>query len=68
MRVTQFRGYVKLEVRIKIDFLVPEFDDNPVPLLDQGFVKDGAQGGIQFFLHILKQYRITKLYGVLQSS
>ena len=66
MWIAEFCGYVKLEVRIEVDLLVAELDNNSVPLLDEGFVEDGTEGGVQFFLDVLQQYRITKLYRVLQ--
>ena len=33
--ITEFCGYVKLEVRIEVDLFVTEFDNHSVPLLDQ---------------------------------
>ena len=42
MWIAQLCGYVKLEVRVVVDFLVAEFDYDPVPLLDERFVEDRA--------------------------
>ena len=66
MWVAELRGYVEFEVGIEVNLLVTELDYNPIPFLDEGFVEDGAQGGVQFFLDVLQQHWVTKLYRVLQ--
>ena len=35
MWIAQLCGYVEFKVRVEVDFLVAEFDYDPVPLLDE---------------------------------
>jgi hypothetical protein len=59
MRITKLGGHIEFEVLVVLDEGVTELERHGVALLHDLLLKEGFNGGVQVFLHVLDQHGVT---------